>query len=145
MTILTMNTRAAARAPRSWLTFSSWRADSATTARPLRNRGPDTGALAGDERGVRRSADGAQIARRLGVSRQSVQRIADLLVAEGWATFEANPDHRGSPYLVLNKRGSAALAKLTAAAAAYHTRLAQHLAATDAVPSTAACAASSTR
>ena len=72
-----------------------------------------------------------QIARRLGGSRQSVQRIADLLVAEDWATFEANPDHRGSPYLVLNKRGSASLAKLTAAAAAYHTRLAHHLAGTD--------------
>jgi DNA-binding MarR family transcriptional regulator len=74
-----------------------------------------------------------QIARRLGVSRQSVQRIADLLVAEDWATFEANPDHRGSPYLVLNKRGSAALAKLTTAAAAYHTRLAHHLSGTDVV------------
>ncbi len=46
-----------------------------------------------------------QIARRLGVSRQNVQRIADLLVAENWASFEPNPDHKGSPYLVLNARG----------------------------------------
>src|SRR6185295_19463465 len=46
-----------------------------------------------------------QIARRLGVSRQNVQRIADLLVAESSASFEANPDHRGSPHLALSKRG----------------------------------------
>src|SRR5580704_11432256 len=59
-----------------------------------------------------------QIARRLGVSRQNVQRIADLLAAEGSAAFEPNPDHRGSPYLVLTSRGSATLARLTAAAAA---------------------------
>src|SRR6185503_11394137 len=58
-----------------------------------------------------------QIARRLGVTRQNVQRIADLLVAENWASFETNPDHRGSPYLVLNRRGQAALEQLTKAAA----------------------------
>src|SRR5271163_320601 len=64
-----------------------------------------------------------QIARRLGVTRQNVQRIADLLVTESWARFEANPDHRGSPYLVLGKRGRDALAKLTKAADAYHAKL----------------------
>src|SRR5579875_3831737 len=59
-----------------------------------------------------------QIARRLGVSRQNVQRIAGLLVADGAATFEANPDHKGSPFVVLTKRGRAALADITKAAAA---------------------------
>jgi DNA-binding MarR family transcriptional regulator len=72
-----------------------------------------------------------QIARRLGVTRQNVQRIADLLVKENWASFEPNPDHRGSPYLVLNERGQASLAELTRAAAAYHARLARQLADTD--------------
>ena len=61
-----------------------------------------------------------QIARRLGVTRQNVQRIADLLVAENWASFENNPDHRGSPYLMLNKRGRTALEQLTKAAASSH-------------------------
>jgi DNA-binding MarR family transcriptional regulator len=72
-----------------------------------------------------------QIARRLGVTRQSVQRIADLLVAESCATFEANPDHRGSPYLVLTRRGSSALARLTKAADSYHAEVARRLAGTD--------------
>ena len=72
-----------------------------------------------------------QIARRLGVSRQNVQRIADLLVAENWASFEANPDHRGSPYLILNPRGRDALAKITKAAASSHAAIARKLAGTD--------------
>lgn len=72
-----------------------------------------------------------QIARRLGVTRQNVQRIADLLVAENWASFETNPDHRGSPFLVLNKRGRAALGQLTKAAGHDHAALARRLAGTD--------------
>src|SRR5690348_3108020 len=51
----------------------------------------------------------AQIARRLGVTRQNVQRIAGLLVKEGSATFEPNPDHQGSPHLVLTEKGQRAL------------------------------------
>jgi len=72
-----------------------------------------------------------QIARRLGVSRQNVQRIADLLVTENWASFEPNPDHRGSPFLVLNPRGRDALAKITKAAGSGHAQLARRLAGTD--------------
>src|SRR6476659_9181886 len=34
----------------------------------------------------------AQIARRLGLTRQSVQRVADLLEREGLAIYEDNPD-----------------------------------------------------
>jgi DNA-binding MarR family transcriptional regulator len=69
-----------------------------------------------------------QIARRLGVTRQNVQRIADLLVSEDWASFEENPDHRGSPHLVLNERGQAALAELGKAARGSHAKLARRLA-----------------
>jgi DNA-binding MarR family transcriptional regulator len=72
-----------------------------------------------------------QIARRLGVTRQNVQRIADLLVKENWASFEPNPDHKGSPYLVLNVRGRAGLAKITKAAGRNHAHLARKLAGTD--------------
>lgn len=72
-----------------------------------------------------------QIARRLGVTRQNVQRIADLLVEENWAKFEPNPDHKGSPYLMLNERGRAALARITKAAAQGHAELARKLAAAD--------------
>jgi DNA-binding MarR family transcriptional regulator len=75
-----------------------------------------------------------QIARRLGVSRQNVQRIADLLVADGAATFEPNPDHKGSPFLVLTRRGQSALADITRAAAASHARIARRLGDADLAP-----------
>lgn len=72
-----------------------------------------------------------QIARVLGVTRQNVQRIADLLVAEGSAQYQDNPDHRASPHLVLTKRGRATLDQLTSAAAGYHARVARALSASD--------------
>jgi DNA-binding MarR family transcriptional regulator len=72
-----------------------------------------------------------QIARRLGVSRQNVQRIADLLVAEGSASFADNPDHKGSPHLMLSKSGHAALAQITRAAGVYHARIIKKLAGAD--------------
>jgi DNA-binding MarR family transcriptional regulator len=68
-----------------------------------------------------------QIARRLGVSRQAVQRLANLLVAEDVATFEDNPDHKGSPHLVLTDTGRATLARLTRAARGFHETLAADL------------------
>ncbi|MGH6990613.1 MAG: MarR family winged helix-turn-helix transcriptional regulator, partial [Stellaceae bacterium] len=46
-----------------------------------------------------------QIARRLGVTRQAVQRIADLLVADGLARYVANPDHKASLHLILTDAG----------------------------------------
>jgi DNA-binding MarR family transcriptional regulator len=72
-----------------------------------------------------------QIARVLGVTRQNVQRIADLLVAEGSAEYRDNPDHRASPHLVLTKRGRAAFEQLMKAAAGYHARLARKLSPSD--------------
>ncbi len=72
-----------------------------------------------------------QIARVLGVTRQNVQRIADLLVAEGAAEYRDNPDHRASPHLVLTRHGRAALDRLTKAAGGYHARIARKLSAAD--------------
>ncbi|SRR5579884_580002 len=74
-----------------------------------------------------------QIARVLGVTRQNVQRIADLLVAEGSAGYRDNPDHRASPHFVLTPRGRAALGQLTKAAGGYHARLARKLPASEIV------------
>src|SRR6202167_4263532 len=68
-----------------------------------------------------------QIARLLGVTRQNVQRIADLLVTEGSASYRDNPDHRASPHLVLTRRGRAAFDQLMKAAGGYHARLARKL------------------
>src|SRR3972149_8149981 len=47
-----------------------------------------------------------QIARRMGMARQSVQRIADLLAEARLVRFEANPDHRRSPILRPTEEGS---------------------------------------
>ena len=68
-----------------------------------------------------------QIARRLGVTRQNVQRIADGLVSQRLAQFTANPDHRTSPYLQLTETGRATLRKLTSAASVRNLELAARL------------------
>ncbi len=51
-------------------------------------------------------------ARRLGVTRQAVQRVANDLVAEGLADFTTNPEHRTSPILELTSTGRASLAAM---------------------------------
>lgn len=69
----------------------------------------------------------AQLARRLGHTRQSVQRIADLLVADRLAAYVANPDHARSPLLRLTDRGRAVLEQLTAHARTFHRGIAAEL------------------
>jgi DNA-binding MarR family transcriptional regulator len=64
-----------------------------------------------------------QIARRLGVTRQAIQRVADLLADDGLATYAHNPDHKSSPHLALTKAGQETLARLTKAARAGHQEL----------------------
>jgi DNA-binding MarR family transcriptional regulator len=61
----------------------------------------------------------ATAARRLGVTRQNVQRIADLLVADGLASYELNPRHHGSPHVRLTTDGRQALEVITAASLAW--------------------------
>jgi len=51
-------------------------------------------------------------ARRLGVTRQAVQRVADLLVEDGLVYYEANPAHLRSPHVRLTAAGRAALAAI---------------------------------
>jgi DNA-binding MarR family transcriptional regulator len=48
-----------------------------------------------------------QIARRMGLTRQSVQRLANILVDEGLLAFEPNPDHATSPLVAPTDRGRA--------------------------------------
>lgn len=55
-------------------------------------------------------------ARRLGVSRQAVQRIADELVSERLASYAPNPRHQRSPFLQLTPRGTSTLEAITLAA-----------------------------
>ncbi|MEU6309525.1 helix-turn-helix domain-containing protein [Streptomyces sp. NPDC047014] len=50
----------------------------------------------------------SEAARRLGTSRQSVQRIADLLVRQGLAVYRENPAHRRAKLLAATARGTGA-------------------------------------
>ncbi|RZM37061.1 MAG: MarR family transcriptional regulator [Sphingomonas sp.] len=47
----------------------------------------------------------AQLARKMGVTRQAVQRIANELAAEGVVAFRANPRHRRAQLVELTERG----------------------------------------
>jgi DNA-binding MarR family transcriptional regulator len=57
----------------------------------------------------------AQIARALGLARQSVQRVADLLAEEGLAAYQENPAHRRAKLLWLLPKGRAVLRAIQAA------------------------------
>src|ERR1700760_4585868 len=46
----------------------------------------------------------AQIARNMGVARQSVQRITNELEADGLIAFDDNPDHRRAKLVVLTAK-----------------------------------------
>jgi DNA-binding MarR family transcriptional regulator len=58
----------------------------------------------------------SQAARRLGTTRQAVQRSTDELLAQGLATIEPNPDHRTSPFIRLTPDGRTVLARISRAA-----------------------------
>jgi DNA-binding MarR family transcriptional regulator len=55
----------------------------------------------------------SQAARRLGTSRQAVQRSANELVSRGLAATEPNPDHRASPFIVLTPKGRDTLSRIS--------------------------------
>lgn len=57
----------------------------------------------------------ADIARIMGLARQSVQRIADLLVKDGLAVYSENPQHKRAKLLKLNAKGLKALRTIEAA------------------------------
>jgi DNA-binding MarR family transcriptional regulator len=68
-----------------------------------------------------------QVARRLGVTRQSVQRVANLLAAEGLIESVANPDNARSPLFRLSKRGEEVLTAITRAADPWLRRVGEEL------------------
>jgi DNA-binding MarR family transcriptional regulator len=57
----------------------------------------------------------SQIARRRGIARQAVQRVADLLVEEGLAAYEPNPRHRRAKLLRPTQRGRKTLRTIAVA------------------------------
>lgn len=69
----------------------------------------------------------AGVARSMGITRQSVQRIADLLAANGLAEYVPNPAHRRAKLLRPTEEGRAAIARIHPGHAALATRLAEEL------------------
>ncbi|MFD3521286.1 MarR family winged helix-turn-helix transcriptional regulator [Streptomyces sp. NPDC058653] len=67
------------------------------------------------------------IAREMGITRQSVQRIADLLVERGLAAYEPNPAHRRAKLLAPTEEGRAAIHEITPGHAALARRLTDEL------------------
>ncbi|KAB1143271.1 MarR family transcriptional regulator [Streptomyces luteolifulvus] len=65
------------------------------------------------------------IARAMGITRQSVQRIADLLVERGLAEYRPNPAHRRAKLLAPTQEGRAAVARISPGHAAFADRLAE--------------------
>ena len=57
----------------------------------------------------------AQIARTLGLARQSVQRVADALEQVGLVTYEDNPRHRRARLVTLTDEGRVTLSTIQAA------------------------------
>jgi DNA-binding MarR family transcriptional regulator len=57
----------------------------------------------------------AQIARTMRLARQSVQRLADLLVRDGFAAYQDNPAHRRARLVALSPEGRSALDTIQAA------------------------------
>jgi DNA-binding MarR family transcriptional regulator len=54
----------------------------------------------------------AQIARKMGLARQNVQRLADALEKERIVEYVPNPDHKRAKLVRLTERGRSALKKL---------------------------------
>lgn len=65
------------------------------------------------------------IARRMGLTRQSVQRTADRLVEDGYLCTRQNPDHRSAKLYGLTSMGVKVMAKVTRRQAAWANRLAE--------------------
>ncbi|WP_336087751.1 MarR family winged helix-turn-helix transcriptional regulator [Nocardia sp. SSK8] len=66
----------------------------------------------------------AGIARAMGITRQSVQRVADLLVAEGICEYRANPAHKRAKLVTITEQGLAAIERIGPQHAAMADRLA---------------------
>lgn len=66
----------------------------------------------------------AEIARDIGVTRQSVQRVADVLVEKGLASYEPNPAHRRAKLLTTTQKGRQTVRRISPNHAAFAERLA---------------------
>jgi DNA-binding MarR family transcriptional regulator len=73
----------------------------------------------------------SEIARVMGLARQSVQRLADLLVEQGLAAYRDNPAHRRAKLLEATDAGLAAVRAIHAPQVAWADRIAASVGAED--------------
>lgn len=69
----------------------------------------------------------AQIARALGVARQGIQRLADVLEGEGLVAYFDNPEHQRAKLVGLTEEGAQALAIIEAGQAEWANKLGAEL------------------
>ncbi len=69
----------------------------------------------------------AEIARRMGLARQSVQRIADCLVKDGFLQTEANPAHRRAKLYKLTEHGKTVMDEVTCRQVKWASRIAEDI------------------
>ncbi|MFN8074564.1 MAG: MarR family transcriptional regulator [Kineosporiaceae bacterium] len=69
----------------------------------------------------------ADVGRRLGLARQGVLRLADLVVEDGLATYEDNPHHARAKLLTLTPRGRETLRAIQREQRAWADRLGEQL------------------
>ena len=69
----------------------------------------------------------AQIARNMGLTRQAVQRVANVLADEGLVEFTENPDHRRAKLVRLSAGGRTVLEEISRRQVEWSNRLAEGL------------------
>lgn len=72
------------------------------------------GQVLGSVAGLAQPAPVAHVAREMGLTRQSVQRVADQLVADGLLEYQHNPHHKRAPLVVMTAHGQKVFARVTA-------------------------------
>ena len=65
----------------------------------------------------------AAIGRRMGLTRQGVQRVADLLVERGLAEYRPNPDHRRAKLLACTEAGYWSIRRISLVAHPWGNRI----------------------
>lgn len=73
----------------------------------------------------------AQIARNMGLTRQAVQRVANVLAGERLVEFTENPNHRRAKFVRLTAGGRAALEEISRRQIEWSNRLAEGQGATE--------------
>jgi len=73
----------------------------------------------------------AEIGRRMGMTRQGVQRVADLLVERGLAEYRPNPAHRRAKLLACTEAGYWAIRRISLAVVPWGNRVGEEIGAAE--------------